>query len=311
MTIVGVLDLPTNARWAQEGVTIAGGHGFGSANNQLLYPCGLDVDNDDMIIIADYGNCCIMQWKKGDMNGHVVAGGNEQGNSINQLNSAFDVLVDEKTNSLIISDKGNRRVVRWSRRNGTTKGEVLIENIDCFGLAMDDQRHLYVSDVEKHEIRKYDIDKGDTKGTVVAGSSGRGSNANQLNFPSFLFVDGEETVYVSDCYNHRVMKWIKDAQEGIVVAGGQGKGNSPTQLSLPYGLFVDSLGYIYVAESGNNRVTRWFPAQKQGSLIVGGNGDGYRENQLSGPIGLSFDRYGNLYVVDYNNHRVQQFSLVK
>ncbi|CAF4620645.1 unnamed protein product, partial [Rotaria magnacalcarata] len=28
---------------------------------------------------------------------------------------------------------GNQRLVRWSRRRGTTQGELLIDNIDCYG----------------------------------------------------------------------------------------------------------------------------------------------------------------------------------
>ena len=55
---------------------------------------------------------------------------------------------------------------------------------------------------------------------------------NSINsIPTYIFIDREETVYVSDQGNHRVMKWVKGAKEGIVVAGGQGQGNSLKQLS--------------------------------------------------------------------------------
>ncbi|CAF2147696.1 unnamed protein product, partial [Rotaria magnacalcarata] len=96
-----------------------------------------------------------MQLKNGDTtNGQVVAGGNGAGNGLNQLNGPADVLIDKETNSLIICDYYNRRVVRWSRRSGTTQGEILIDNITCSGLAMDEQRYLYVSDYVKHEVRR-------------------------------------------------------------------------------------------------------------------------------------------------------------
>ena len=120
--------------------------------------------------------------------------------------------------SLLIN--GNRRVVRWCRRQGTTQGEVIVGNIDCAGLAIDHQRYLYVSDTEKDEVRRYTI--GDKNGIVVAGGNGQGNQLNQLNCPTYLFVDEEQAVYVSDTYNHRVMKWNKDANQGIVVAGGRG-----------------------------------------------------------------------------------------
>ncbi|CAF4088096.1 unnamed protein product, partial [Rotaria sordida] len=85
----------------------------------------------------------------GDTNGQVIAGGNGQGNRLNQLFGPTDVLIDKETDSLIICDRGNRRVIRWSRRNGTTQGEILIDNICCLGLAMDDQRYLYISDADE------------------------------------------------------------------------------------------------------------------------------------------------------------------
>ncbi|CAF4254242.1 unnamed protein product, partial [Rotaria sordida] len=114
----------------------------------------------------------------GDTNGQVVAGGNGEGNRLDQLNDPSDVLIDKETDSLIICDSGNRRVVPWSRRSGTTQGEIFINNIDPYGLAMDDQRYLYISDYEKHEVRRYQI--GDKNGTLVAGGNGKGAGLNQL-----------------------------------------------------------------------------------------------------------------------------------
>ncbi|CAF3669749.1 unnamed protein product, partial [Rotaria socialis] len=302
-------NIPVNATWKQNGVTIAGGHGQGGATNQLRGPYGLFVDNDQTVVIVDWLNNRIMQWKNGDTaNGQVVAGGKGEGNGLHQLNHPTDVLIDKETDSLIICDRDNRRVVRWSRRSGTTQGKILIDNIDCWGLAMDEQRYLYVSDYIKHEVRRYQL--GEKNGTLVAGGNGQGDGLNQLDEPGYLFVDRDHSVYVSDNYNHRVMKWNKGAKEGIVVAGGQGKGNVLTQLNHPRGIFVDTLGTLYVADMGNHRVMRWTQGdKKQSPVIVGGNGWGEGANQFNVPIGLSFDRHGNLYVADEDNHRVQRFSI--
>ncbi|CAF4327262.1 unnamed protein product, partial [Rotaria sordida] len=79
-------DIPADAGWAQNGVTVAGGHGQGNATNQLYWPFGLVVDDDQTIVIADYANHRIIQWKMGDTNGQVVAGGNGKGNRLDQLN---------------------------------------------------------------------------------------------------------------------------------------------------------------------------------------------------------------------------------
>ncbi|CAF3332008.1 unnamed protein product [Rotaria sp. Silwood2] len=282
--IVVMPNIAINARWAQNGVTVA---------RELNDPLGFFVDDDQTIVIADFRNDRIVQWKMGDKKGQVVAGGGGKGNRLDQLNCPTDVLIDKETDSLIICDRDNRRVVRWPRHNGTTQGETLIKNITCYGLTMDEQRHLYVSDVEKHELV----------------GNGEGAGLNQLSRPSYLFVDRQQTVYVSDFGNHRVMKWNEGAKEGIVVAGGQGDGNALTQLYYPNGLVADTLGTLYVADSNNHRVMRWPQGAKQGIAIVGENDQGNEPNQLNYPMGLFFDQYGNLYVVDFGNDRVQRFSL--
>ncbi|CAF1362742.1 unnamed protein product [Rotaria magnacalcarata] len=304
-----LVNISANAKWKQNGVTIAGGNGYGGATSQLWGPQALFVDDDQTVIIADFMNHRIIQWKNGDTtNGQVVAGGKGAGKGLHQLNGPTDVLIDKETDSLIICDKNNQRVVRWSRRSGTTLGEILIDNIYCNRLAMDKHRYLYISDTEKHEVKRYEL--GEKNSTLVAGGNGSGDGLNQLNRPIYLFVDGQQNVYVSDYENHRVMKWAKGAKEGIVVAGGQGKGNALTQLNYPNGLYVDTLDTLYVADWVNHRVIRWTQGdKKQGTVIVGGNGKGVGANQFHSPEGLSFDRHGNLYVLDCNNNRVQRFSI--
>ncbi|CAF3725299.1 unnamed protein product [Rotaria sp. Silwood1] len=228
LSALGIIlpNISVDARWAQNGVTVAGGGGSGRAFDQLNLPKGLFIDDNRTIIIADTDNHRIIQWKMGDTKGQVVAG-----------------------------------------------------------------------------------NRGDKNGTIVAGGNGPGADVNQFKWPTYIFVDQEQSVYVSDSDNHRVMKWNKGATEGIVVAGSQGHGNALTQLWNPNGLFVDTLGTLYVADSGNNRVMRWPEGAKQGTVIVSGNGWGRGTNQFANPIDMSFDRQGNLYVVDRGNDRVQRFSI--
>ncbi|CAF3894139.1 unnamed protein product [Adineta steineri] len=296
-----------NTKWRRHGITMAGGNGHGNQLNQLFQPQGIYVDDDDQTIyIADSGNDRIVEWKYGAKNDQVVAGGNGHGNGSDQLNEPANVIVDKKNDSLIICDRLNRRVVRWSRQN-SRNGETIISNIDCWGLIMDKNEDLYVSDWKKHEVRRWK--QGEKEGTIVAGGKGEGNLLNQLNHPTHICVDEHHSVYVSDWRNHRVMKWMKGAKEGIVVAGGKGKGNSLTQLSNPRGVIVDHLGNVYVADMSNERIMRWCEGSTEGSIVVGGNGRGEQSNQFKYPAGLSFDIEGNLYVVDCHNHRIQKFDL--
>ncbi|CAF3358121.1 unnamed protein product [Rotaria socialis] len=281
--------IPENARWTQNGTTVAGGHGFGDTSNQLAIPCSLFVDDNQTLFIVDHGNSRIIRWKLHDKEGQVVASDYTEGNGLNSLQYPSDVLLDKETDSLIICDQYNQQVLQLSLRDNTTQGEIILDKIDCYGLAMSDHRFLYVSDNVKHEVRRYLL--GHKNGMLVAGGREEGDRLDQLNEPTFIFVDRQQAVYVSDKNNHRVMKWDRDANEGIVVAGGQGEGSALTQLANPRGLFVDSLDRLYVADTDNDRVMRWPKGATQGTVIMGGNGVGDKENQFDGPWGLSYDRH--------------------
>ncbi|CAF5099281.1 unnamed protein product, partial [Rotaria sp. Silwood1] len=274
------IDIHPNARWQQNGITVAGGNQQGNGINQLSNPSGLYVDDDQTIYVADRANHRIVEWKRGTTSGQVVAGGNGPGSGDHQLSNPTDVIIDKERDSLIICDTSNRRVVRWPRRNGTS-GETIISNISCWGLTMDENGSLYVTDYRRDEVRRYR--RGESQGTMVAGGNGRGNRLDQLSYPTYVFVDRDHSVYVSDWNNHRVMKWIEGAKQGIVVAGGQGQGNDLTQLLSPLGVVVDQLGTVYVADEGNNRIMRWPKGATQGSVIVGGNGSGEQSNQLHLP----------------------------
>ena len=301
------LNLPENKHWILNGVTVAGGHGKGNRLNQLRFPCGMHVDNDQTVYVADAGNHRIMKWKQGAVNGKLATEPTKERYEIQQLNWPIDVIVDNERNHLIISDHDNRRIVRWSRRN-STHTQAIISNISCSRLTMDDHGYLYVSNKEKDEVRRWKV--GDNNnGILVAGGNGKGNRLDQLDWPTFIFVDKDHSVYVSDRNNHRVIKWLEGAKEGIIVAGGRGDGSMISQLSGPRGVVVDDFGTVYVADYDNHRIMRWYRGAKEGEIVVGERGKGEQTDQLNHPQGLAFDRQGNLYVVDQDNDRVQRYYL--
>ena len=293
-------------RWKQVATTVAGGKGPGNRSDQLNYPVGISLDDQHhLLYIADSDNHRIVEWGLDRNNGRIVAGGNGQGNRLDQLNEPADVIIDRQNNDLIIADFGNRRVMRWPRCSNSPP-QIIIDDMDCGRLAMHEDGTLYVSDCEKDAVKRWK--KGETQGTIVAGGNGRGNQPNQLDCPTFLFIDVDHTLYISDRDNHRVMKWVKDAKEGIVVAGGNGAGDRLTQLSHPEAVKLDQYGRIYVADCDNDRLVRWCEGVKEGRIVVGDNGEGQQKNQLSGPVGLSIDDEGNLYVANSGNDRIQKFN---
>ncbi|CAF1471112.1 unnamed protein product [Adineta steineri] len=293
-------------KWEQNAITVAGGNGEGQQLNQLNRPTGIFIDKKKNVFIADCSNHRIIEWKYNAKEGQIIAGGNGNGNRMNQLNGPTDMIVNQQNDAIIVADFMNERVIQWLNQ----KQQILIQNIDCLGLAMDKYGFLYVSDYKKNEVRRWKMGEYDNEGIVVAGGNGQGDQLNQLNSPCFIFVDEEQSVYVSDCNNHRVMKWRIDATEGIVVAGGNGEGGNPNQLSSPEAVSINGLGQIYVANYGNHRVMRWCEGNAEGEIVVGRNDQGDQGNQLNGPSGLCFDDEGNLYVADHYNDRIQKFEII-
>ncbi|CAF0816330.1 unnamed protein product [Adineta steineri] len=294
-------------KWKQNAITLAGGNGQGQKLIQLNNPDGIFLDKNKNIFIADCFNHRIVEWKCNAIEGQIITGGNEKGNRMNQLSYPTDIIFDQQTNSIIIADQGNRRVIRWLNEN---QQKILFHNIGCYGLAMDKYGFLYISDHIKNEVRRWKMGEYDNEGIVVAGGNGQGNKLNQLNFPGFIFVDIDQYIYVSDTNNHRVMKWRKDADEGRIVAGGNGEGRDLNQLSSPKGVIVDHLDQIYVADYCNHRVVRWCEGKAEGEIIIGGNIEGNQSNQLYCPYGLCFDDERNLYVAETKSHRIEKFEII-
>ena len=153
-----------------------------------------------MIYIADYRNHRIIRWKIDENNGQIVEGGNGQGNKTDQLSFPTDVILDENNKSLIICDSGNRRVVQSSLENHKHK-QIIISNIKCAVLVMNQNGDLFISDQERHEVKRWR--KGEKgEGTVVAGGNGKGSSSKQMHYPMGLVVNKVGDIYVADERNN-------------------------------------------------------------------------------------------------------------
>ena len=68
------------------------------------------------------------------------------------------------TDSVIICDDGNRRIVQWRRQSGAS---------------MDSDGFLYASDCKKHEVTRWRI--GDVVEVIVAGGDSESSRLDQLS----------------------------------------------------------------------------------------------------------------------------------
>ncbi len=141
--------------------------------------------------------------------------------------------------------------------------------------------------------------KWQENGLTVAGGNGPGNGSNQLSIPWGLYVDDDQTVYVADQSNHRIVEWKLGAASGQVVAGGNGQGSGAHQLSDPQDVIIDKeRDSLIICDFLNRRVVRW-PRQN------GTSGETIISNIRC--EGLTMDEYGSLYVTYREKHEVRRY----
>ena len=130
----------------------------------------------------------------------------------------------------------------------------------------------------------------------MAGGNGQGSGLNQLSDPRGSYVDDDQTIYVADYSNHRIVEWKSGATSGQIVAGENGQGNRNDQLNNPRDVIFDKENdSLIICDYTNQRVVRWS-----------------RQNGTSGETiisdinchDLTMDNDGYLYVSDHKKHEV-------
>jgi sugar lactone lactonase YvrE len=84
-------------------------------------------------------------------------------------------------------------------------------------------------------------------------------------------MDAYNTLYIADCNNNRVQRWLAGASTGTTVSGQTNgtSGTSSSSLLYPAGVLVDSNSNIYVADSGNSRIQYWSAGATSGTTIAG------------------------------------------
>ena len=221
--------------------------------------------------------------------------------------------------NIYVSDMTNARVMKWvpgasagtvvAGGNGAWYGNNSLDYPD--GLFVNPSgSYIWIADQNNNRIVRWSIPGA----AVLVYGSGRGSAADQFLSPRGVFVDtaNSNTIYVADSSNHRIQKWLPNANTGVTVAGQTGvSGSAPNQLNYPVAVIVDSSGNMFISEANNYRVSRWEVGASSGVPIAGNvviNGVTLSRwtDYMSG---IALDPSGSLLSVDYDNNRVRKFAM--
>jgi DNA-binding beta-propeller fold protein YncE len=182
-----------------------------------------------------------------------------------------------------------------------------------FGVAIDSQENVYVSDDWLNQISIFDKD-----GNFQTKWGKAGSGDGELFRPAGLICDKDDNLLVVDSGNNRIQKFTKDGK--FLVKCGRG-GSGDGEFNQPWGITLDSDGNIWVADWKNHRAQKLSPDGKflmkigeygtvpapQGAYAVTSFGPyistsgptGYpKAGLLNHPTDVAVDTDGDIYITD-------------
>ncbi len=282
------------AQFGQEGVD----------DGEFRSPTGIALDGEGNIYVADTDNHCIQKF---DRDGNFVA---RWGGEADSEEGAFYYprgLATAPDGTVYVADSGNNRVQKfdpdgnllgaWGQFGFAWRGAEAGKFDVPWGVATDQQGHLYVSDTSNARIQKFQSD-----GTPLIKWGKDGSFDGAFFYPRGLAVDFAGHVYIADEGNHRVQKF--DARGHFLAKWGR-EGTGIGQFQSPWGVACDALGNVYVVDSRNHRIQKF---DSNGTYLCSWGNRGLTDAQVNFPSGLAVDREGFVYVVDSGNHRILKFA---
>ena len=247
------------------------------------------------------------------------------------LNRPISIAADSAGN-LYVVDAGSYRILKiaatgevatfaGSGSRGTADGTGASASFySPFGIAVDAQGNVYVSDTDAFRIRKI------TPGGVVTTFAGSQNGGHQdaagtdakFAAPTGLAVDTAGNVYVADLF------WIRKITPAgeVTTLAGSGSGSSEdgtgsaASFHQPDGIAVDASGNVYVADTFNQTIRKITQAGVvttiAGKAEVDGSSDGIgTEATFYAPEGIAVDASGNLFVADLGNNKIRKITPAK
>ena len=162
-------------------------------------------------------------------------------------------------------------------------------------VAIDGEGFIYVSEYNGNDrVTKWSADLRFVAQVTPPEIAGVG-----LARPAAIDIDDEQTLWVADACNHRI---VRLSTGGVVLTVFGEMGTEPGQLRYPYDITVTPEGTLLVCEYGNSRL-QWF--DKEGRSLAVWGSPGREIGQLWSPWGATVGADGRVYAVDSLNSRVQ------
>ncbi|MEE8449667.1 MAG: hypothetical protein V3S39_08545 [Thermodesulfobacteriota bacterium] len=217
----------------------------------------------------------------------------------------FGIALDKK-DRLYVAEQGSK-YIRVIDQEGNRLKSITHESLERpAGLALDEKRGLlYVADASFGKSNNHLVKVFDLEGKFLRDiGKGRGFGPGQLYFPTYVAVDGEGRLYVTETISARVSVFD---QEGKFLKHIGERGDAFGMFDKPKGIALDSFDNIYVADSAWSNI-QIFNQKGQVLLFFGGRGD--YPGLLKNPTGIAIDGQDRIYVADFLHNQVAIYQLV-
>ena len=196
-----LIDISPCAVWERNATTVAGTGIAGDAPDQLYEPAGLSLFHATQdLYIADHRNARIqaIHLNTTTIMANTVMSG---------IYFPLDVYVQNDNNdpTIYVTLSIASRVEKWVK--GARTGEPIVTDCqDCVGVALDDDRNVYVTDTLNHQIIKWSSES-QTVSVIAGNGSHAGSAPGLLYDPQGVFAtENGDAIYVADSGNSRIQK---------------------------------------------------------------------------------------------------------
>ena len=263
-------------------VTHYGRKKFGDLHDVTVTP-------NDEIVIADYGNSCVVVLDNKLKLLKVIG----QGSGNSRLVSPDGVAVTD--NIIAVSDWGSHQVKKYS-----LQGE-LLSVIGCHGnkngqfnhprgLAFNNNKLLYVVDRYNYRVQVFQQDD-----TFAFSFGNTGSNPGQFQGPARITIDHNNNILVTD-YN----------ADGVQVFTQKGQFIQTINTYKLWAITISPTGYLVIDHGGyDNMIRVWSPTYQ---LISQFGKRGSKQGEFDNIYGMAIDSKGTIYVADGDNKRLQIIS---
>ena len=255
----------------------------------LKLPCGVAVDNQGRIFVADCHNHSIKIFSR---DGKLLKSFGCFGTRNGQFNNPTDIAMNDS--KIYVCDKDNNRVQCFTSEgvflNKFSRG---IEQLKRpWGVCIDGKGNVVVADTKNNQIQVFSND-----GNFVTSFGKEGIKNGEFQHPYFATAHSNGQIFITDNGNHRVQVF-DESYSYLHQFSGE---DDSLRLKYPTGITTDHEGHLIVADQCNSRLQVY---QTDGILKAVISKPLNSSQCQSYPKGLAITLDGYIVVADSDNDRV-------